>query len=88
MAKKLEAHSAAPNKPAKPKSTVHSYRVERLSTYEYQGFRLTKAIDGTFSEAPFGKPNISSLVLKRMYEAMNLEANEVFIANKKTFGHQ
>lgn len=75
------AQSARPD-PEK-KHTIHAYRVERLSTYEYQCYRVTKNPDGTYTEEPFGNPTLLDLIMRKTHEAIKLESNEVFQANKK-----
>lgn len=78
----IQGATPAPPEPKPKLTTIHSYRTERLSMYEYQGYRLTKNPDGTFSEEPFGRPSLFNLVMRRVFEALNKESGEVFQANK------
>lgn len=71
-----------PNLKAPHLKTKHSYRVEKLSQYEFQAFRATRQDDGTYIEVAFEKPSLFTLVMRRVFTAMNKEASEVFIQNK------
>jgi hypothetical protein len=78
----LKAVTTAPPESFK-RTTVTSYRAERLSTYEYQGYKITRRPDGSYSEELFGKPTLLNLLARKFFEAMDKETNEVFQANKK-----
>jgi hypothetical protein len=77
-----KAPATAPPKPLSFLTTKHSYRVERLSQYEFQAYRATRQKDGSYIEEKFGNPTLFTLVARRLFEAMGTEANEVFQANK------
>lgn len=62
--------------------TKHSYRVEKLSQFEFQAFKATRQDDGTYIEEKFGKCTLFTLVMRRVFDAMNAEASELFILNK------
>lgn len=79
---KAQNNTAAP--PETKTTTIHSYRAERLSTYEYQGYRTTKQPDGSYVEELFGKPTLLNLVARKFFEAIAKESNDVFQANKKS----
>lgn len=64
--------------------TKHSYRVEKLSQYEFQAFKATRQEDGTYIEEPFGKCTLFNLVLNKIGQAMSQEAGEVFLTNKNS----
>lgn len=85
MAKEIKPIKGPAQEPPEPtkRTTIHAYRVERLSVYEYQCFRTTKMPSGAFIEEPFGKPTLLDLVMRKVSHAIALESNEVFQANKK-----
>lgn len=62
--------------------TKHSYRVEKLSQYEFQAFRATRQDDGTYIEEPFGKCTLFNLVIQKISQEMGKEAAEVFNAKR------
>lgn len=76
-----------PSTPAPPKvdkaTTIYSYRVERLSTFEFQSYRITRKPDGSYFEEIWNKPSLLDLVARRIFEAMRIEANAVYETNKK-----
>lgn len=62
--------------------TKKSYRVEKLEQYLFQGYQATRQEDGSYVEETFGKPDVFNLVMRRVFESMNKEANELFALNK------
>lgn len=84
MAKNKHQAQAPAQPSSSPKqTTIHSYRVEKLGQFEYQGFKLTRSPDGTYQEERFGKADLLELVARKIFEALKREAAEVFQANKK-----
>lgn len=87
---KHNKHQQTPPTPPAPQpslkvshlKTTHSYRVEKLSQYEFQAYRATRQDDGTYVEELFGNPTLFNLVMRRVFEAMNFEAFQVFHTNK------
>lgn len=80
-----KAQASAPALPKKqpPKfKTVKAYRVEKLSQYEWQGYEIVLSSDGTFTETIYSKPSLFPLVMRRIYEAMNIESHAVFKKNR------
>lgn len=75
--------SEPPKTEVKPQETIHGYRVERLSQFEYQPFVITKNPDGSFSESKWGKADLIELVSNRIHRVQRTEANDVYQANKK-----
>lgn len=84
MAKPTLSKSPSPAPPSLGKrKPIHGYRLERLSTFEYQCYRSTKNQDGTVTEELFGKPSLFELVSRKAMQAAYQEANDVFNQNKK-----
>lgn len=79
-----------PQSPAPPKApeapqatTIYSYRIERLTTFEFQSYRVARQPDGSFKEEIWNKSSLFELVQRRVVQAMREEANKVFEDNKK-----
>lgn len=86
MAKPIPTKGPGPKPPEallQKQTTIHGYRAERLSTYEYQGYRITRQPDGSYKEELFGKPTLLNLVVRKFFEAMAKETNDVYQLNKR-----
>lgn len=83
MAKKISP-APAPAEPPKSQflTTKHSFRVERLSQFEFQAFKVTRNDDGSYSEEKFGHSTVFDLVMRRVFESLGKDANAVFQQNK------
>lgn len=65
------------------RKTVHAYRIEKISQFEYQAYKIVLLDDGTYAEEKFDRLTLPDLLGRRMFMAMGREAHEVFEANKK-----
>jgi hypothetical protein len=72
-----------PDYPKSTFSTINSYRIDKLSQFEFQGYQLEKKPDGSYKETRFGKPDLLDLVARRIFTQMRAESQEVFLNNKK-----
>lgn len=83
MAKPIKNSNTSTLVTQPPKAkTKHSYRIEKLSQYEFQAYRATRLDDGSYVEEMWGKSTLFHLVAHRVFDAMNKEAAEIYTSNR------
>lgn len=60
-----------------------SYRAERISTFGWQGYKITVFSDNTYREEAVGKEDILELVMTRIGKAIRAEGEKTFLETKR-----